>query len=86
MLTIHYNADRTIGGYILEGENVMGIHCKNSREVATAIDHYMGGGTSFRGSHYLLSNRNCPICRSIMRRERQGKKVKKVKGVLRPGY
>ena len=69
MLKIHNNYDKTMGGYILEGKNVMGIHCKNSKEVATAIEHYMGPGTFYGHACYLINNKRCPICRAILKRD-----------------
>jgi len=66
MMTIHKDEYRN--GYIIEAGNIGQIFAKNSREVATAIDHYFRGATH---SHYLLNNRRCPICRSIMKRYRR---------------
>ena len=73
MIIVHRNKDIGMGGYVLEGDTVMGIHCRNSREVATAIDHYMGSGTDYDKPCYRFDNQKCPLCRSIQRRKKNKK-------------
>lgn len=45
------------------------IVAKDADEAATAVKHYFG-----TGCHGNKTNENCPICRSLMQREKKGKK------------
>lgn len=44
------------------------IFAKNADEIATAVLHYYGSGCRDK------KNENCPICRTLMQREKKGKK------------
>lgn len=43
---------------------------KTTTEVRTALEHYCGKGTYYGHPHHFFNNPRCPLCRSIMERDK----------------